>query len=251
MRRLAVLAAAPAVVAAGAALALAGTGGAAPAAGGLSISPAILQQRAATGAVGPVTVVNRSDRRLQVTAAARRWIQTSAGQVEVARAHALPGVSVSPASFVLAPGASQAVSLTVGALPADGALYGALEVIGLPPGAATAKGVVLGYRLIGTLRLVPATPVHKLTGTLKARGRTLELDVTNAGNTVDLVSGDATIRDPRGTRSPALGALRILPGKQLRLPLAKGLPAGRYGTSVKLSQAGHTALSLKAKLKVR
>jgi hypothetical protein len=248
MKRLAALAA---VLAAGAALALAARGGAATATGGLSISPAILQQRAATGPVGPVTVANRSDRKLQVTVAARPWIQASAGSVEADRRHALAGVTVSPAAFTLAPGASQPVTVTVGALPAGGALYGALEVIGLPPGAAKAKGVVVGYRLIGTLRLTPATPVHKLTGRLKARGHTIELDVTNAGNTVDPVTGDATLRDPRGTRSPAIAALRILPGKDVRLPLATGLSPGRYRTSVKLSQAGRTALSLEAKLKVR
>ena len=251
MRRLAVIAAAPAVLAAGAALALAAGGHAATATGGLSISPAILQQKAAIGPAGPVTVVNHSDRTLQVTVAARPWRQASGGQVQADRTRALAGVAVSPAAFALAPGAAQAVSLNVSALPADGALYGALEVIGLPPGAATAKGVVVGYRLIGTLRLTPATPVHKLTGALKARGSTIELDVTNAGNTVDLVSGDATIRDPRGTRSPPIDALRILPGKQVRLRLAKGLSAGSYRTSVKLRQAGHTVLSLKAKLKVR
>jgi P pilus assembly chaperone PapD len=248
MRRLAVLAA---VLAAGAALALATGGHAATATGGLSISPAILQQPAATGPAGPVTVVNRSDRTLQVTVAARPWRQTSDGRMQADRARALPGVAVAPAAFSLAPGASQAVSLNVTALPAGGALYGALEVIGLPPGAATAKGVVVGYRLIGTLRLTPAAPVHKLTGALKVRGSAIELDVTNAGNTVDLVSGDVSIREARGTRSPAFGALRILPGRQVRLRLAKGLSAGSYRTSVKLRQAGHTVLSLTAKLKVR
>jgi P pilus assembly chaperone PapD len=247
MRRLGVIAAALAAPA----LALAARGHASTATGGLSISPAILQQTAATGPVGPVTVVNHSDRTLQVTVAARPWRQASSGQVRPDRSRALPGVAVAPAAFSLAPGAGQAVNLTVSALPADGALYGALEVIGLPPGAATAKGVVVGYRLIGTLRLTPATPVHTLTGALKARGSAIELDVANAGNTVDLVSGDAAIRDPRGTRSPAVTALRILPGRRVRMRLAKGLSPGSYRTSVKLRQAGHTVLSLRAKLKVR
>ena len=37
-----------------------------------------------------------------------------------------------------------------------GSLYGALEVVGLPRNAATRKGVVTGYRIIGALRYNPA-----------------------------------------------------------------------------------------------
>ena len=54
--------------------------------------------------------------------------------------------------------------MTLGGAPAGGSLYGALEVIGLPRNAATRKGVVTGYRLIGALRYNPATPTYALTG---------------------------------------------------------------------------------------
>lgn len=231
--------------------AAASAGHAAGAAGGLSVSPAILQQRAAAGPLAPVTVVNRSARRLDVTVAARPWLQSSDGQVEPDRRHALAGVSVDAPSFTLAPGETRAVGLTVTAVPAAGALYGALEVVGLAPGAQKAKGVVLGYRLIGTLRLTPAVAVHKLTGRLRARGRTIELAVANRGNTVDPVSGEATVKDPRGTRTPGIDDVRILPGKTVRLRLVKGLRPGSYRVSARLEQARKTVVRVTKRLRVR
>lgn len=235
----------------GGAAAAATAGHAARATGGLSVSPAVLQQRAAPGPLAPVSVVNRSDRKLEVTVAARPWIQSSDGRVEPDRRHALAGVSVAEPAFTLAPGETKAVGLSVTAVPAAGALYGALEVIGLPPGADKAKGVVLGYRLISTLRLTPAVSVHELRGALRTRGRTIELAVTNRGNTVDPVSGEAAIKDPRGTRTPGIDRIRILPGKTVRLRLAKGLRPGAYRVSARLEQAGRTVVRVTKKLRVR
>jgi hypothetical protein len=219
--------------------------------GGLSISPALIERAAAPGALGPVTVFNRSGQTLNVTVAARPWLQAADGKVTADRRHALPGVGVAQPAFTLAPGQSRQVGVTVSAIPAGGALYGALEVIGLPADAKTRKGVVLGYRLIGTVRMVPAAKTRKLAAKLKASGRTIVLDVRNLGNTLDPVSGSVTIRDPRGTRTPAIEDLRILPGNRVSLVLAKRLSRGTYNARVTLSQAGKRAASLKKKLNIR
>jgi hypothetical protein len=133
------------LAAAGGGAAVAATAGHADdATGGLSLSPAVLEQPAAAGPLAPFTVVNRSRAKLAVTVAARPWVQASDGKVEPDRKRVLAGVSVAQPSFTLAPGQSQAVGVTVTAVPAAGALYGALDVIGLPTNAEKAKGVVLG-----------------------------------------------------------------------------------------------------------
>jgi hypothetical protein len=220
-------------------------GHAARATGGLSLTPVIVEQKAAAGPLGPYTVTNRSRTALAVTVAARPWKQASNGSVQPDRRRSLPGVSVAQPAFTLAPGQSQAVGVTVDAIPAAGALYGALEVIGLPLNAQKAKGVVLGYRLVGTLRLTPAVPVHKLRPRAKVRGRTLVLDVTNRGNTVDPVSADVTLEDPRGTRNPPVRPVRILPGRTVRL-LSTRVQPHDYRLIARLDQAGKRVITLNA-----
>jgi hypothetical protein len=234
------------LVAASGGVALAATAGhAARATGGLSLSPVIVQQPAAAGPLAPFTVVNRSDAKLDVTVAARPWTQASSGKVQPDRRHSLAGVSVAQPSFTLAPGQSQSVGVTVGTVPAGGALYGALDVVGLPTDAEKAKGVVLGYRLVGTLRLTPAVAVHELRASVKVRRRTLALDVTNRGNTVDPVSADVTLKEPRGTRSPAVRPVRILPGRTVRL-LSTRLRSRSYRMTARLEQAGKRVVTVTA-----
>jgi hypothetical protein len=234
------------LVAAGGGVALAATAGhAARATGGLSLSPVIVQQPAATGPLAPFTVVNRSDAKLDVTVAARPWTQASSGKVEPDRRHSLAGVSVAQPSFTLAPGQSQAVGVSVGTVPAGGALYGALDVVGLPTNAEKAKGVVLGYRLVGTLRLTPAVAVHELRARVKVRRRTLALDVTNRGNTVDPVSADVTLKEPRGTRSPSVRPVRIVPGHTVRL-LSTRVGSRSYRLTARLEQGGQRVVTVTA-----
>jgi hypothetical protein len=233
------------VAAAGGAARAATAGHAAAVTGGLSLSPAVVEQPAAAGPLAPFTVVNRSRSTLDVTVAARPWRQAAGGKVEPDRRHALAGVSVAQPAFTLAPGQSQTVGVTVDAVPAAGALYGALEVIGLPANAAKAKGVVLGYRLIGTLRLTPAVPVHELRARATVRKRTVALDVTNRGNTVDPVSGDVTLKDASGTRRPTVRPVRILPGKTVAL-LRTRLPGRSYHLTARLEQDGKRVVTVTA-----
>jgi hypothetical protein len=232
--------------AAGGAAGAAKAGHAARATGGLSLSPAVVEQKAAAGPLAPFTVVNRSGSTLAVTVAARPWRQASDGTAQPDRRRTLAGVSVAQPAFTLAPGQSAPVGVTVSAVPAAGALYGALEVIGLPPGAKQAKGVVLGYRLIGTLRLTPAVPVHALRARVKVRRRTLALDVTNRGNTVDPVTADLTLEQPGGTRRPTVRPLRILPGRTVRL-FSSRLRGNSYRLTARLEQGGKRVVTVTAR----
>ena len=69
----------------------------------------------------------------------------------------------------------------------------------MPTDAATRKGVVLGYRLVGSLRILPAAPKFELTaGNAKASGSTAVIPVKNTGNTLDPVTGTVKVKGARG-----------------------------------------------------
>ena len=221
-------------------LAHAAPAGSKAASGGLSLSPTIIEQTAKAGAGGTVTVANHSAHTLAITVAARPWRQSRSGVTVPNRRRTLSGVTLSDESFTLRPKAQR--TITVG-LPSSGDLYGALEVIGLPPNADSKKGIVTGYRLIGSLRDNPATPVLKLSaGKVSTSGRgssrELVLAVTNRGNTVQPVSGDVDLKGPLGTRSTHIRSVRILPRKTVEVSLGRtrGLTAGRYKASIELDQ---------------
>ena len=132
-------------------------------AGGLSLMPATIEHNAQPGALATMTVANRSKTPLAVTVAARPWVQSASGKVSPNRRATLPGVSVDKTSFTLAPGAEQAVTATLNSAPSAGYLYGAIEAVGVPTDLSKRKGVVLGYRLVGALRILPAAPKTGLT----------------------------------------------------------------------------------------
>jgi hypothetical protein len=231
----------------------------AAAAGGLSIKPAILEQTARRGVSDTVEVVNSSDRKLDITIAARPWRQSRTGSVAADRRRSLSRfVRVSDSSFALARGARRTISVTLARVPARDSLYGSLEVIGRPT--RPRKGINVGYRLIGSLRFNPAKADRKLklrAGAARVSGRTgkraLTLQVSNAGNTIDPVGGDVVIRGPRGGRSTGISAVKILPGKRVSLELASlnGLRAGRYTASVTLQQRGRNRLSVTRHFHIR
>ena len=126
----------------------------------------------------------------------RQWVQSVTGKVSPNRRSTLSGVTVSQSKFTLAPGAETKVTATLTSAPAAGYLYGAMEVVGVPTDAATRKGVVLGYRLVGSLRVLPAERKYSITaGNVKASGATAVIPVKNAGNTVDAVSGTVKVKE--------------------------------------------------------
>ena len=141
--------------------------------GGLSVMPALIEHSAQPGELATLTVANRSAAPLDVTVTPRPWVQAVTGKVSPNRRSTLPGVTVSQSKFTLKPGAETKVTATLSTAPSAGYLYGAMEVIGLPTDAATRKGVVLGYRLVGSLRVLPAAAKYSITaGTVKASGGT-------------------------------------------------------------------------------
>jgi hypothetical protein len=218
------------------------------AAGGLSIEPAILEQTARRGTSDTVELVNASDRKLNIRVAPRPWRQSRTGSVAADRRRSLSRfVRVSDSSFSLAAGARRTITVTLARVPARDSLYGSLEVIGRP--ARSRKGVNVAYRLIGSLRFNPTKADRRLrlrAGAAHVSGRSLTLQVRNAGNTIDPVGGDVVIRGPRGGRSRGIGAVKILPGKRVSLELASlsGLRAGRYTAAVTLTQRGRNRLSV-------
>jgi hypothetical protein len=228
----------------------------AQAAGGLSVSPVKIEQPA-VGVPRVVTVANNSRETLTVAVTARPWTQSSSGLVSPNRRSTLPAIAVSEGAFTLAPKTNKQVTVTQQSAPAGGSLYGALEVVGLPSDIARRKGVVAGYRIVGAVRLNPATPTYSIkAGSAKvvASGETrmLALTLRNAGNTLEPVSGTVRLRGPLGTRQASVRATKILPGKSIALALVsvKGLPAGSYTAAVTLRQ-GSERINLSKRIRVR
>jgi hypothetical protein len=227
-------------------------GAAAQADGGLSVMPALIEHNASPGALATLTVANRSAAPLAVTVTPRPWVQSATGKVSPNRRATLPGVSVSQPTFTLAPGAERQVSATLDAVPAAGYLYGAMEVVGVPADAAARKGVVLGYRLVGALRVLPDAPKNGLSaGTPKASGSTAVIPVKNTGNTLDAVTGSVRVRGARGAKNLTIAAVRILPGKSVNLPAGTKLAKGSYTATLTLKQRGKNALSATKRFKVK
>jgi hypothetical protein len=221
--------------------------------GGLAISPAKIERAAAAGAANAVTVANNSRQTLTVSVKARPWTQSSSGLASPNRRRTLSGVTISDDSFTLAAGAKRDVTVTLGGAPAGGSLYGALEIIGLPRNAATRKGVVTGYRLIGALRYNPVTPRYALSASsAKVSKGMLVLPIRNTGNTAEPVTGTVRLRGALGTRQSSIRATRILPRKRVSVPLAstKGLRAGRYTATVSLRQ-GTERINITKRIRVR
>jgi hypothetical protein len=220
--------------------------------GGLSIMPALIVHNAQPGALASMTVANRSTAPLEVTVTPRPWVQAVTGKVSPNRRTTLPGVSVSQTKFTLQPGAETVVQANLTSAPSAGYLYGAMEVVGVPPDAAKRKGIVLGYRLVGAIRINPATPTYSITaGNAKASKGTAVIPVKNAGNTVDGVTGSVRVKGAAGTKNFDVSNVKILPGKTVNLPAGTKLAKGSYKATVTLTQKGKKALTVTKKFKVK
>jgi hypothetical protein len=216
---------------------------AAQATGGLSASPVMIERNTEVGAVNTIKIGNKSAKALTVTVNARPWTQSSSGLVSPKRSSTLGGVEVSEKEFTLAPGKDKDVTVTLKSAPTGGYLYGAVEIVGLPADVDTRKGVVAGYRILGSLRYNSTAPTYDLkVGATKVSGKgankTLTLAVRNAGNTISPVTGTVKLKGPTGTKNASVKATRILPGKSIALGLLSGnsLSAGSYTATVTLTQ---------------
>ena len=221
-------------------------------AGGLSVMPAVIEHNAQPGQLAALTVANRSAAALAVTVTPRPWAQAVTGKVSPNRRATLPGVSVSQTQFTLQPGAETQVTATLNSAPPAGYLYGAMEVVGVPTDAATRRGVVLGYRLVGALRVLPAARKLQLTAAkAKTSGSTAVIPVKNSGNTLDPVTGSVKVKGARGTKQLTVAAVKILPGKTVNLPAGTKLAEGSYTATVTLNQRGKKALAVTKKFRVK
>jgi hypothetical protein len=225
-------------------------------AGGLSLSPAVVEHAAKVGAVGSVVVDNTSAVPLKVTVTPRPWLQSRTGTVVPDRSRTLlADVAVGARSFTLAPNTRRSVSLTLRRGPSGGSLFGSVDVTGLPTSSAgKGSGVVAGYRLIGSLRLQPGTKKLRLrAGSARVKGSAVLLAVRNDGNTIDAVSGRVRLTGARGSRTVAIAATKVLPGATVDLALGsiRGLPKGAYTAKVALSQAGKSVLTTTKGFRIR
>jgi hypothetical protein len=253
MKRVMALGATGLVLVGGAAAGHKATAGGATAAqttGGLYVSSSTIEAPAKTGAYGPITVANRSAGDLTVTVAPRQWTQATSGDVSPNRRGGLAGVSVSAPSFTLKAGEQRDLTVNVNSIPSAGALYGALEVVGLPADVATRKGLVLGHRIVSSIRLLPATPKTGVAaGTIKAAKGTATLPIKNTGNTLDPVSARIDVKTARGTQRVS-STVKILPGKTINLSLGK-LQKGSASAKITLRQKGKVVVNSTKKFTVK
>ena len=212
----------------------------ATAAGGLSISPSVLETTAEPGRVGAITIANTSSMPMLVSVRAHPWRQPRSGVAVSDVRRSLGGVRLNASSFRLAAGARRAIGVSLLRTPPGGSLYGNLEVVGTPQGPRPANGIRTRYRLIGALRLNPPAAARVLRveiGRIKQRGRTAVVAVHNAGNSVTPVAGSIRIVGGAGVVRTTIAEARILPGKTVDVSLRSGrLQAGRYVADVTLRQ---------------
>ena len=227
-------------------------GAAAQAIGGLAMMPALIEHNAQPGVLTSTLVSNRSSAPLAVTVTARPWKQAVTGGVSLDRRKTLAGITIDKTSFTLAPGAEQIVTATLTSAPPAGYQYGGLEIVGVPTDAATRTGVVLGYRLVGSLRILPSAPKAALSpGNPKVAKGTAVIPVKNTGNTIDPVSGSVDVKSATGTDGFDIASLRILPGSKVNLPAGTKLSKGSYTAKVTLTQRGKKVLTATKRFKVK
>jgi hypothetical protein len=218
-------------------------GGAATAhaAGGLSVTPAVLEHRASVGNVGSLTLNNTTNESLRVTVRVRPWLQQLNGNVFTdPRSTFSRYVRATRQSFTIGAGAKVPVNFRMLRRTSSGSLYGNVDILGKPVNTKGRKGIIPQYRLISSLRLHPARRSVRLrTGAAQIRGGSFLLPVRNLGNTIEPVGGTYTLRGP-GSRSGSIAALRVIPGKLVGLGLGstRGMKKGRYTITASLVQAG-------------
>jgi hypothetical protein len=213
--------------------------------GGVSITPAALEQTARRGAVGRFTVRNTTRDTLRVTVTVRPWIQNrSTAAVSLnKRASLTPYVRASPQTFNLAPG-SRTVTLNMRRLTASGSLYGGFQVFARQRRPRARNGIIPQWDLVGRLRLNPSRKRPNLrvgaTDVVgRGNGRSLILAVRNIGNTLDPVGGSVRITGPTA-RNANIPQVAVVPGQVVYLKggALRGMRAGNYTATWSITQGG-------------
>ena len=190
--------AAPALVACAGVLGSAATAHA-QGSGGLSVTPAILEHRAAVGGVGSMTLTNTTQR----DAARDRPRAPVAPGAQRPRLHRRPldALALRAREPLLVPDRppaprSRSASGCCAARAAARCTATSTSSASRPTPRGR-KGIIPQYRLISTLRLHPSRKSYSLrTGAAQVRGGQILLPVRNLGNTIDPVGGSFRITGP-------------------------------------------------------
>jgi hypothetical protein len=217
---------------------------AAAASGGVSLRPETVEHVASKGRAGRITVKNTTSGTLKMWINVRPWLQNRFnGNVSPNyRANLSPYVRASRHTFRLGAGRSRTVTISVRRTPPHGSLYAGLEVFGKQLHKKARNGIIPQYRVVGRVRLNPKHPrpaarigTANLVG--RGKGRTLILQVRNTGNTLDAVSGTATISGPMN-RTANLTPASIVPGQVVFVKAlgVSGMKRGLYHVRFNVTQ---------------
>jgi hypothetical protein len=234
---------APVVVACAGVLASAAT---AHAAGGLSVTPAVLEHSATRGTVGAMTLNNSTNETLRVTVTVRPWRQELNGNVLSDLTNTLSRyVRATHTTYTLRAGQKRPVTLRAYHIPHGGSLYGGVDVFGKPTNTKGRKGIIPQYRIISKLRLNASHKIYKWrTGAAQIRQGAVILPVRNLGNSIDPIGGTYSITGPSG-RSGTMKAIAALPTKLIGLNLGytRGMKKGTYTINATVTQGNRKAVA--------
>lgn len=209
--------------------------------GGLSVTPASLENRAKLGTVGSLTLNNTTKETLRVTVTVRPWRQQLNGTVvSDPRSNLTRYVRATTRSFTIGAGAKRPISFRM--VRRLSSLYAGVDILGKPTNTKGRKGIIPNYRLISKLRLNPSKKTYKLrTGAAQVRSGSVILPVRNLGNSIDPISGTFRITGA-GTKNGNMAGIAALPGKLVGLNLGatRGMKKGRYTVNATVKQGSRT-----------
>ena len=210
--------------------------------GGLSVTPASLENRAKLGTVGSLTLNNTTKESLRVTVTVRPWRQQLNGTVVADPRSTLNRyVRATTRSFTIRAGAKR--NITFRMVRRKSSMYAAVDLFGKPTNTKGRKGIIPNYRLISKMRLNPSKKTYKWrTGAAQVRSGSVILPVRNLGNSIDPIGGTFRISGP-GSKSGNMAGIAALPGKLVGLNLGstRGMKKGRYTVNATVKQGSRTA----------
>ena len=209
--------------------------------GGLSVTPASLENRAKLGTVGSLTLNNTTKETLRVTVNVRPWRQQLNGSVVVDPRSTLNRyVRATTRSFTIGAGAKRNISFRM--VRRKSSMYAAVDMLGKPTNTKGRKGIIPNYRLISKLRLNPAKKTYKFrTGAAQVRQGSIILPVRHLGHSIDPIGGTFRLSGA-GTTSGTMAGVAAIPGKLVGLNLGstRGMKKGRYTVNAAVKQGSRT-----------
>jgi hypothetical protein len=219
--------------------------------GGLSVTPASLENRAKLGTVGSLTLNNTTKESLRVTVTVRPWRQQLNGTVVAdPRSNLTRYVRATTRSFTIGAGVKRPISFRM--VRRLSSLYASVDILGKPTNTKGRKGIIPNYRLISKLRLNPAKKTYKFrTGAAQVRSGAIILPVRNLGNSIDPIGGTFRLSGP-GTKAGNMAAIAALPGKLVGLNLGstRGMKKGTYTVNATVKQ-GNKSTNVRTSFRIR